>query len=127
MKCFYHSADLDGHCFRYSHLLNDYGAEDLGLAPLGDYGGATLTHALLPGSPALDMADPEHCEATDQRGVQRPVGANCDIGAVEGVLQAAILIPALNPWGLAVFVLALGGAGASCLRRMLKGKGKDFK
>jgi len=42
----------------------------------------TKTHALVTGSPAIDAAP---CiVATDQRGVPRPVGAACDIGAFEG-------------------------------------------
>lgn len=49
--------------------------------PLADNGGPTDTVALLPGSPALDAAD--GCPATDQRGVTRPQGAACDIGAFE--------------------------------------------
>lgn len=48
---------------------------------LQDNGGATATHALVPGSPALNGAPtgPE----TDQRGLQRPQGADFDIGAFE--------------------------------------------
>jgi len=45
--------------------------------------GATATHALLPGSPALDAGDDTACPTTDQRGVLRPQGTYCDIGAVE--------------------------------------------
>jgi len=52
---------------------------------LKDNGGPTIptkTHALVAGSPAIDAAP---CiVATDQRGVARPVGAACDIGAFEG-------------------------------------------
>ncbi|MGW4537262.1 choice-of-anchor Q domain-containing protein [Streptomyces chartreusis] len=51
------------------------------IGPLVDNGGPTDTVALLPGSPALDAAD--DCPATDQRGVARPQGAACDIGAYE--------------------------------------------
>ncbi|MFH8492637.1 choice-of-anchor Q domain-containing protein [Streptomyces coeruleorubidus] len=51
------------------------------VGPLADNGGPTDTVALLPGSPALDAAD--GCPATDQRGVARPQGAACDIGAYE--------------------------------------------
>ena len=40
-------------------------------------------HALLPGSPAVDAGNPATCPATDQRGVLRPQGAACDIGAYE--------------------------------------------
>ncbi|MCL4299763.1 MAG: CSLREA domain-containing protein [Anaerolineae bacterium] len=66
------------------------------LGPLADNGGPTLTHALNPGSPALDAGNPAGCTdnagnglTTDQRGYARSVdgdGANgprCDIGAFE--------------------------------------------
>ncbi|HET7378211.1 MAG TPA: choice-of-anchor Q domain-containing protein, partial [Anaerolineae bacterium] len=56
------------------------------LAPLADNGGDTATHALLPGSPAIDAIPVLSCTlATDQRGVSRPQPAdgNCDIGAFE--------------------------------------------
>jgi hypothetical protein len=54
------------------------------LAPLKDNGGSTLTHALVKGSPAIDTAPLDvSCPATDQRGVARPQGGGCDIGAVE--------------------------------------------
>lgn len=59
------------------------------LYPLADYGGATWTHALQPGSPAIDAADNADCPVTDQRGVTRPFDGDndstavCDIGAVE--------------------------------------------
>lgn len=44
------------------------------------------THPLLPGSPAIDAASPAGL-GTDQRGIPRPQGARCDIGAFE--LEAA--------------------------------------
>ncbi len=55
------------------------------LGLLRDNGGPTLTHALLSGSPAIDTGDDASCPATDQRGVARPQGAQCDIGAFEFV------------------------------------------
>ncbi|HWD19378.1 MAG TPA: choice-of-anchor Q domain-containing protein [Verrucomicrobiae bacterium] len=55
------------------------------LAPLGNYGGPTPTMALLPGSPAIDAADPASYPATDQRGYARPYGVGPDIGAFEYV------------------------------------------
>jgi hypothetical protein len=71
------------------------------LGPLRDNGGETQTHALLPGSPAIDAASSTTCPATDQRGVQRPLDGNgdgtpvCDIGAFEyGTLPAA---PTVTP------------------------------
>jgi CSLREA domain-containing protein len=53
------------------------------LAPLAGNGGPTETEALLKGSPAIDSGDDAGCPATDQRGVLRPAGAACDIGAFE--------------------------------------------
>ena len=52
-------------------------------ASLRDNGGFTETLALLPGSPAIDGGDNTGCPATDQRGVARPQGTACDIGAYE--------------------------------------------
>jgi predicted outer membrane repeat protein len=53
------------------------------LGPLADNGGLTQTMALLPGSPAIDAGDSANCPSTDQRGVVRPQGSKCDIGAFE--------------------------------------------
>jgi hypothetical protein len=53
------------------------------LEPLDDYGGPTQTLALPPGSAAVDAGDPAGCPAADQRGVPRPQGSACDIGAFE--------------------------------------------
>jgi hypothetical protein len=55
------------------------------LGPLKRNGGPTVTHALVKGSPAVDaipLADPG-CGGTDQRGITRPRGPGCDIGAFE--------------------------------------------
>jgi hypothetical protein len=53
------------------------------LGPLADNGGSTLTMRLLPGSPAIDAGNNASAPPTDQRGVPRPVGVACDIGAYE--------------------------------------------
>jgi CSLREA domain-containing protein len=53
------------------------------LLPLAENGGNTLTLALGPESLAINAADPANCIAADQRGVARPQGAKCDIGAFE--------------------------------------------
>lgn len=63
------------------------------LGALADSGGPTATIVLLEGSPALDAADPDACPGTDQRGMPRPVGAGCDIGAFEG---EALSVPVLT-------------------------------
>lgn len=53
------------------------------LGLLQDNGGTTFTQALLAGSPAIDAGNPTTCADTDQRGVARPQGPACDIGAYE--------------------------------------------
>jgi hypothetical protein len=61
------------------------------IGPLQDNGGATFTHALLPGSRAIDTTDNAlGCIddsgtplTTDQRGLPRVVGPRCDVGAFE--------------------------------------------
>jgi cysteine-rich repeat protein len=61
------------------------------LGSLASNGGPTATHALLSGSPAINAASlalpgsgGAACEAIDQRGIARPQGGRCDIGAFEG-------------------------------------------
>ncbi|MEV4331247.1 choice-of-anchor Q domain-containing protein [Streptomyces sp. NPDC049597] len=76
-----HNIDGDGSCRLTA--VGDLPSRVPLLAPVADNGGSTDTAALLPGSPALDAAD--GCPATDQRGVTRPQGAACDIGAYEHV------------------------------------------
>ncbi|MDD2816703.1 MAG: choice-of-anchor Q domain-containing protein [Thiotrichaceae bacterium] len=49
------------------------------LSTLGDYGGSTQTHALLPNSAAIDAGNA--CGSNDQRGLSRV--SICDIGAFE--------------------------------------------
>jgi CSLREA domain-containing protein len=53
------------------------------LGALADNGGPTDTRKPGAGSPALDAGTASGCPSTDQRGVARPQGATCDIGAVE--------------------------------------------
>jgi CSLREA domain-containing protein len=57
--------------------------QDLALGALANNGGFTQTHALLAGSPAIDAGTNTGCPTTDQRGITRPQGARCDIGAYE--------------------------------------------
>lgn len=56
---------------------------DARLFGLGAYGGPTATHLPAWDSPAISAADAGACPPTDQRGVARPAGAGCDVGAVE--------------------------------------------
>ncbi len=69
-----------------THNVTGVGAN---LDSLADNGGPTLTMSPLAGSPALNAADDLTCIETDQRGIQRPQGAHCDIGAFEFETPAA--------------------------------------
>jgi hypothetical protein len=59
--------------------------DDPMLGPLRNNGGPTLTHALQPGSPAIDHGNDAAKVSTDQRGPGYPrvFGAAADIGALE--------------------------------------------
>jgi len=63
--------------------------------PLAENGGPTQTHALPPGSLAIDAADNSACSPTDQRGFARPAfggtALRCDVGAFERYRFAARL------------------------------------
>lgn len=77
--------DSDGSCD------NATTSTDPRLAPLGYYGGPTPTHPLWEDSPALDTGDDAICNAppvngVDQRGMTRPQGDHCDLGAFEGFI-----------------------------------------
>jgi hypothetical protein len=62
-------------------------AGDPKLLPLNDNGGPTKTHALSPGSPAVDAGNTVSGYTVDQRGTGFPrvIGSFADIGAFEGV------------------------------------------
>jgi hypothetical protein len=64
------------------------------LAALSDNGGMTLTHALLPDSPAINHGNTAHSGDYDQRGPGYPrvIGAGADIGAFESDLVLGDLI-----------------------------------
>jgi uncharacterized repeat protein (TIGR01451 family)/CSLREA domain-containing protein len=60
------------------------------LGPLANNGGETDTLALLEGSPAIEAGTNAGCPPVDQRGVTRPQGTACDIGAFERVLAPPV-------------------------------------
>jgi hypothetical protein len=71
---------------------SDLSNVDAALGPLADNGGPTMTHDLLPGSPAIDAIPLADCfEPFDQRGAERPQGSACDVGAVELVPEPAAI------------------------------------
>ena len=99
-----------GNCTGISTVSNGFNIEDANtcsfvepsdlvstdplLMPLVSEGG-TYVHPLDLGSPALDSADPDRCDGTDQRGVTRPQGAGCDRGAFE--LEGGVPAPTATP------------------------------
>ena len=87
------------------------------LGPLANNGGPTQTQALLTGSPAIDAVT-SGCPppATDQRGVSRPQGPHCDIGAYE-LVQTNAAIPTLSEWAQLAMLTLLFGGGLFALRR----------
>ena len=76
-------------------------AGDPGLGALASNGGATPTRLPQTGSPLIDWIPVASCQAdgasgitTDQRGVTRPEGPGCDIGAVEVEVAGPTAAPA---------------------------------
>ncbi len=83
-----HNLDGDGTCVVSGGPGNLTAAAQL--EPLADNGGPVPTHAPAVGSPLIDAGNPASpgsggnaCAAEDARGVARPQGAVCDIGAFE--------------------------------------------
>jgi hypothetical protein len=72
------------------------------LGPLQNNGGPTETHALLAGSPAINMGNIADCPELDQRGYFR--NGTCDIGAFEfeGTINP---IPSMTTWGIIILML----------------------
>ena len=90
-----------------SNLSNDstcnLGAEgdirdsvNIGLQPLAFNGGVTTTMRLNPDSAAVNAANCDNSSAQDQRGVTRPKGGGCDIGAFE-LQPPEVQIPVVTP------------------------------
>jgi hypothetical protein len=82
------------------------------LAALADNGGPTQTMAIGSDSPAFNGGNPTTCPATDQRGIARPQGERCDIGAFELVLRLSVS-PALLQVNQQNVTLTVTGAGFS--------------
>src|SRR5258706_567174 len=96
-NCFYTAGTVSGN----NNLIEDASAAcgfsngvdgniigfDPGLGALANNGGATQTLAIGAGSLGYNAGDNASCAAADQRGVTRPQGASCDIGALESNAQ----------------------------------------
>jgi CSLREA domain-containing protein len=76
--------------------VSNFSTSDPRLASLADNGGPTQTMRLQPGSGAIDQVPSSGagCPAADQRGVVRPGGPACDIGAYEVAPPQATTGPA---------------------------------
>ena len=85
---YWNNPDLSGPgCYQCASDTNAILADPL-LDSLGDHGGPTQTFFPGLGSAAIDAGDDTTCAAApvtnlDQRGIARPFGSQCDIGAVE--------------------------------------------
>jgi hypothetical protein len=122
---------------------NKVGVVDPGLGPLGNNGGPTQTHALLPSSPALNAGSNALATnvglITDQRGFARIVNTTVDVGAFEsrgftiaatgGTPQSAPIMSAFTSpllatvssafgepveGGIVTFTAPVIGAGGTC-------------
>ncbi|MCA9140159.1 MAG: hypothetical protein KDB00_25480 [Planctomycetales bacterium] len=69
----------------FNQASDQTGVTDPGLGALANNGGLTETHALLPGSPAINAGGSSSAESFDQRGTgfARIVGGIADVGAFE--------------------------------------------
>lgn len=88
----------DQTCLFSSGANNIYAYAFIG--DLADNGGPTLTHMISSASPAIDAGQCDPLISLDQRGIARPQGPACDIGAVErrpdeGDGQQLLLLPLL--------------------------------
>ncbi|MGH2869610.1 MAG: choice-of-anchor Q domain-containing protein [Solirubrobacteraceae bacterium] len=75
--------DSDTSCLGTAGATGDKAGVDSKLGAPADNGGSVLTDAELAGSPAIDGGTNTGCPSTDARGIARPQGASCDIGAYE--------------------------------------------
>lgn len=118
-----HNLDSDGTCGLGAG--SDQADVDPLLGALADNGGPTDTRALAQGSPAVDAG--AGCAPADQRGVARPAGAACDIGAFESPFTAPVPVvtPPVTPPGggpgttatdTTPAVLTVGGIGSTVKR-----------
>jgi hypothetical protein len=86
--------DSDGTCALTE--LTDISNVDPMIGNLGFNGGSTPSHALMPGSPAIDAGGNLSCPPLDQRGVARPQDGLddglpvCDMGALEMLISELV-------------------------------------
>ena len=83
----------------FTQATDKQGAANPMLGTLGAHGGTGLTMVPKTGSPLIDAIPAASCQTglaagivTDERGITRPQGSGCDIGAVE----VAVAVPTTN-------------------------------
>ena len=106
----------DGTSCGFSAANHSLPSTDPGLDALAWNGGSTQTMALPAGSPAVDAippATPGCPGSTDQRGIARPQGTGCDIGAYELAVTTGDTQPPSVPTGLATTSVASGSVSLS--------------
>jgi hypothetical protein len=72
---------------------------DVGPDPLTDpltNAGYASVHPLTAASPALNTGSNASCETVDQRGVSRPQGTTCDMGAFESIVTLTATLKSVN-------------------------------
>ncbi|MCP4654995.1 MAG: hypothetical protein GY856_06205, partial [bacterium] len=119
------SAGPAASCIYLSSKSEELPVAELGLEPLAMNGGLTPTHALMPGSPAIDIVPLDAaCPPDDQRGVARPQDgdgdreASCDAGSFELIRAPSVVeIPTLGEFALLALMLLLASAGVVAMRR----------
>ena len=103
---------------------------DPNLGPLQDNGGPAQTISLGPGSAAIDKVPPTGagCPATDGRGVHRPSGSACDIGAYEVAPPTVTTgrAKAVNATGATLTASVTPNAGAASVQFQF-GTSKKYK
>lgn len=119
----YNLGDDTANTCGFSTAMHDFVNTNPLLGPLAlNAPGTTGTFALLAGSPAINAIPPgtNGCGTTvtiDQRGVSRPQGTNCDIGAYELEYALPTSVPTMTGWGLIVFFAIAGLWSVFYLRR----------
>jgi predicted outer membrane repeat protein len=91
----------DTSCGFTATTSNVHTPNDPVLGALGDNGGPTQTRLPLTGSPLIDAVPTTVCEQAgilvDQRGITRPQGGGCEIGAVEVAVAGPTPTPTPSP------------------------------
>jgi predicted outer membrane repeat protein len=99
------------------------GSDPLGSNILANNGGPTQTIALSAGSAAIDAGNDTTCATipvggVDQRGVTRPQGPHCDIGAYELIQQQPpTAVPTITEWGMIIFMILAGVGSVYYIRK----------